>query len=132
MAHVIRLERTYPHPQAKVWAALTDKEQLRHWFVEILDYDRSQFDFTDGGKLTFVPTSVDLPTGFGEVTRIDPPHLLEYTWDSETLRWELAAEGESSCRLVFTNVLDDPATAAAVEPGWLAGLDGLAAFLARQ
>jgi uncharacterized protein YndB with AHSA1/START domain len=132
MAHVLRFERSFPHSRARVWAAITDVDRLREWFVAILDYDRSELCFADGvgAELTFVPTADGLPTGHGVVTRFDPPHLLEYTWDGEMLRWELQADGESGCRLVFTNTLDDPEAAAAVEPGWQAGLDGLAAVLA--
>ncbi|RJQ81263.1 hypothetical protein D5S17_05865 [Pseudonocardiaceae bacterium YIM PH 21723] len=123
----LRLERRFRHPPEKVWRAITETEQLRAWFVEILDYDRSRLDFAAGAELAFVP-KVDLPTGYGRVTGFDPPRLLEYTWDRETLRWELRADG-SGCLLVFTNILDDPETAAAVEPGWQAGLDNLSALL---
>jgi uncharacterized protein YndB with AHSA1/START domain len=131
MAHVLRFERTFPHQQAKVWAAITQASQLRQWFVEILDYDRSELNFTagEGTELRFVPTLDDLPSGHGVVTQMDPPHLLEYTWDDEILRWELYAEGDGACRLMFSNTVADPDTAAALEAGWQKGLDTLAAML---
>lgn len=126
----LRFERRFAHPQAKVWRAITQTDQLRTWFVEILDYDRSKLDFTEGAKLTFIPKAEhQLASGYGEVTRINPPHLLEYTWDAETLRWELEAVGVGACRLVFTNIFDDRASAVAVAPGWHAGLDSLNAHL---
>jgi uncharacterized protein YndB with AHSA1/START domain len=126
----LRFERRFAHSQAKVWRAITETDQLRGWFVEILDYDRSRLDFTDAAKLTYVPKAEhQLPTGHGQVTRIDPPYLLEYTWDAETLRWELETVEDGACRLVFTNIFDDRASAVAVAPGWHAGLDSLTALL---
>lgn len=126
----LRFERRFAHSQAKVWRAITETDQLRAWFVEILDYDRSCLDFTEAAKLTFVSKGEgQAATGYGEVIRINPPHLLEYTWDAETLRWELEAVGEGACLLVFTNIFDDRPSAVAVAPGWHAGLDSLTALL---
>ena len=127
--YALRFERTYPHPPAKVWRALTETRHLREWFVQLLDYDRSRLDFADGAELTFVAKGDQVPAGRGRVTRWSPPRLLEYTWDAETLRWELEADGGDACRLVITNVLGDRDAAVAVAPGWHAGLDLLAAFL---
>ncbi|MCI2424222.1 SRPBCC domain-containing protein [Saccharopolyspora sp. K220] len=126
----LRFERGLAHAQEKVWRAITDPAQLRAWFVEILDYDRCRLDFAEGTELTFVPKPEhDLPTGQGRTTRIDPPRLLEYTWDAEVLRWELEADGPDACRLIFTNIVADRELAIAVASGWHAGLDQLAAFL---
>lgn len=118
----LRFERWFAHPREKVWRALTESAELRRWFVEILDYDRSALTFAQGASLTFVAEG--LPAGQGRVLAYDPPALLEYTWDEETLRWELSAE-EGGCRLVFTNVVGDAGTAAAVDPGWDVGLKRL-------
>ncbi|MEV0701739.1 SRPBCC domain-containing protein [Saccharopolyspora sp. NPDC050389] len=127
----LRFERRLAHPREKVWRAITDPAQLRAWFVEILDYDRSRLDFAAGTALAFVPKEEhDLPEGKGRTTRFDPPNLLEHTWDAEVLRWELAADGPDGCRLIFTNIVADRDFATAVEPGWRAGLDQLIAFLA--
>lgn len=126
--HVLRFERHLAHPPAKVWRALTETEALRAWFVQILDYDRSNLDFAEGAALTFVPKDADFPIGHGTVVRSEPPCVLEYTWDGEVLRWELEPE-DSGCRLIFTVVVDDRGTAVATAPGWHAELDGLAAVL---
>jgi uncharacterized protein YndB with AHSA1/START domain len=119
----VRFERRLPHPREKVWRALTEVGQLRKWFVDILDYDRSRLSFAPGASLTFAAR--DFPDGHGEVTACRPPALLEYTWGAETLRFELTDEG-SGCVLVFTNIVDGPETAAAVATGWAIGLDRLA------
>jgi uncharacterized protein YndB with AHSA1/START domain len=126
----LRFERRLAHPPEAVWRAITDVAQLRSWFVEILDYDRSQLQFAAGARLTYVPKGdLDLPADHGEVIRFKPPRLLEYTWGTEVLRWELSPDGDTGCRLVFTNIGDNPGTAAAVAPGWHIGLDKLAALL---
>ncbi|MGI5160066.1 SRPBCC family protein [Microbispora sp. CA-102843] len=124
----LRFERRIRHPQAKVWRAITETGQLRAWFVQILDYDRFQLDLTPGAKIAFVDRQGTV-IGEGEVIRVDPPKLLEYTWDSEILRWELEPDGDDGCRLVFTNIVDDPGAAPALGAGWHAGLDALEALL---
>jgi len=48
------------------------------------------------------------------------------------LRWELAADGERGCLLVFTHVFHDRDDAAALGAGWHAGLDLLDALLDGQ
>jgi uncharacterized protein YndB with AHSA1/START domain len=125
-AESLRFERRLAHRREKVWRALTEPDRLRAWFVEIIDYDRSRLTFAAGARLSFVADG--FPTGHGEVIAYDPPALLEYTWDGETLRFELTADGPG-CLLVFTNIVDGPETAAAVTSGWRTGLDRLTAAL---
>lgn len=115
----LRFERWFPHSRDKVWRALTSADELRAWFVEILDYDRSRLAFAPGARLTFVAPG--FPPGEGAVLVCEPPSLLEYTWDAEVLRWALT-EKDGGCRLVFTNTVADGDTAAAVDPGWDLGL----------
>lgn len=119
----LRFERRFAHQRDKVWRALTSTAELRSWFVEILDYDRSTLEFAPGAALAFVADG--FPAGHGKVLACDPPALLEYTWDDETLRWELT-ETTDGCLLVFTNIVADGATAAAVDGGWDLGLKRLA------
>jgi uncharacterized protein YndB with AHSA1/START domain len=119
----LRFERWFPHSCDKVWRALTTAAELRAWFVEILDYDRSRLTFTPGATLEFVADG--FPPGRGEVLVCTPPSVLEYTWDAEVLRFELAGK-DGGCLLVFTNTVADGGTAAAVDPGWDLGLKRLA------
>ncbi|MBB4912126.1 SRPBCC family protein [Actinophytocola algeriensis] len=44
----LRFERWFPHSCDKVWRALTSADELRAWFVEILDCDRSELTFSPG------------------------------------------------------------------------------------
>ncbi len=110
--YALRFERRFAHPPAKVWRAITEPEHLRAWgFPAVVT-----FDLTPGAKLRFDMTPearerFDLPEGAattsdGEITRVEPPYVLEYTWGAELLRWELSDDGAGGCRLVFTDVIE--------------------------
>lgn len=126
----LRFERRLGHPPAKVWRALTEADHLQAWFVEIIDYDRLRLDLTPGARLDFFlkPGFGDVEAIRGDVVRADPPRLLEFTWDGETLKFELTP-ADGGCLLVFTNIFDDRDAASALGAGWHAGLDRLAALL---
>lgn len=125
----VRFERVFTHSRAKVWRSLTETDQLRHWFVDILDYDRTQYSIEPGARLEFVAKTGGAPT-FGEIIEVDPPRLLEYSWGEEILRWELEELGDESCRLIFVNVFPDRDSAPGLGAGWHVGLDRLEAHLA--
>ena len=118
----VRLERHLADPPAVVWRALTDRDQLRAWFPcdVIVEGGRWQV----GAALTFpFPADVIDMTLTGEVLEVDEPHVLEYTWGAETLRFELAADGDGT-RLTLIDEL--PASAAARNAaGWDSCLDRL-------
>jgi uncharacterized protein YndB with AHSA1/START domain len=86
----LRLERRYERSVERVWRALTDPEELRHWF----------------------PPGEEL-----QVTRSDPPYLLTGSWYGDTLRFELLPDGEG-CVLVFSHEFADRAKAARDAAGW--------------
>jgi uncharacterized protein YndB with AHSA1/START domain len=78
--------RALRHPPEAVWAALTDPEQIGAWAPYTADRDLAR---PGEATLTMIDgdTAEDLPA---EVTRAEPPSLLEYTWGTDVLRWELA------------------------------------------
>jgi uncharacterized protein YndB with AHSA1/START domain len=105
--------RDLRHPREKVWAALTDPEQVGRWAPYTVDRSlASPGDLT----LTMVggDTTQDLPA---TVRRAEAPTLLEYTWGSSLLRWELAPTG-SGTRLTLTQTVDDPDLVPKVAAGW--------------
>ena len=81
--------RDLQHPPRKVWAAVTDPDQLARWAPFLASRDLT---ITGDATLTMVDGDVrqDLPV---TVTRSEPHTLLEYTWGTDDLRWELAAIG---------------------------------------
>ncbi|APU17739.1 MULTISPECIES: SRPBCC domain-containing protein [Actinoalloteichus] len=127
----LRFERELGHPPAKVWRALTEIDELRRWFVDMLDYERTVFEPQAGAELLFVPRAEyqGMAVGHGVITEVDPPRLLEYTWGDETLRWELEPDSAGGSLLVFTTVFPDRADAAPNAAGWHVGLERLAARL---
>ena len=120
---VLRFERALGHPPEKVWRAISDPAELEHWFPA-----RVEVDLVPGGRMRFVFPDRQGPTLEGEVTALDPPRLLEYTWGESVLRYELRPDG-AGCVLVFTHTFDTPADAAKFAAGWHLCLDGLAARL---
>ena len=122
----MRFERTYACPQEDVWRALTRPEVLSTWYDPMVDYPSSRLDFAAGANLLFVAKDAHLfPAQSGRVTRIDPPHLLEFTRTSTVLRWQLTAAGNGATRLVLTVVVDPRAGAIAEAPQLRAALDRL-------
>jgi uncharacterized protein YndB with AHSA1/START domain len=142
----LRFERELTHPPDRVWRALTEPDQLRHWFPTDIEGERKL-----GARIRFVfredaPSAADMPELLehdpvdldGQFIEFDPPRLLAYTWGEETLRWELDEIGDG-CRLVFTHVFDERSgiphpggprkKAARDASGWEMCLDGLAALL---
>ena len=106
--YVLRFERRLAHPPEKVWAALTEPDQLRRWFPTDIEGERRP-----GAPIRFVfredaPSAADMPELLehdpqdldGEFTEFDPPRLLAYRWGDEHLRWELEPTAEG-CRLAF-------------------------------
>jgi uncharacterized protein YndB with AHSA1/START domain len=130
----LRFERRLAHPPARVWRAISEWEHLRAWFPAVVTFDlragaRLRFEPTAEQKARFNLSDEDAPPSEGEVTLVDPPHLLEYTWEAEVLRWELRPDGERGCLLVFTHTFDDRDMAAPLGAGWHAGLEVVEAQL---
>jgi uncharacterized protein YndB with AHSA1/START domain len=97
---VLRLERRYRHSPERVWRALTDPEEVAHWF----------------------PSGEPL-----EVSELQAPRLLAGTWFGDELRFELRPD-DDGCVLVFTHAFADRDTAARTAAGWdrcFARLDAL-------
>ena len=127
----LHFERHYPHPIARVWAALTTPAQLAQWFapgeITLVPGGEVHLAFTDGEGV------ID-----GQVTALDPPHLLEFTWtdhgkDLGIVRWELAARDDGT-QLVLIHTLSNAARDFGLPAlaGWHMMLRRLAALLDRQ
>lgn len=93
VADVLTKERSYPHPIAVVWRALTLAEELSAWFVQ------ADFKAEVGYRYTFTRGETKV---LGEVIEVDAPHRLSYTWTVgdpnivTTVRWRLKEQGAST------------------------------------
>jgi uncharacterized protein YndB with AHSA1/START domain len=110
---VLVLVRDLRHPPARVWAALTEPDQVSAWAPFTTEHSLAErgelvLRLEDGDQ------RYDLPS---TVLQADPPTLLVYRWGETLLRWELAPTGDGT-RLVLRHHVgnrDDMPKAAA---GW--------------
>jgi uncharacterized protein YndB with AHSA1/START domain len=105
--------RRLRHPRPRVWAALTERDQLTAWAPFTADRDLTQ---PGAATLTMIDgsTTVDLPA---HVERAEPPRLLEYTWGDDLLRWELADDGDGTM-LTLHHTVGDAEQLARAAAGW--------------
>ncbi|MFC4150471.1 SRPBCC family protein [Micromonospora mangrovi] len=110
--------RDLRHPPERVWAALTEPDQLARWAPFLASRDLGT---TGDATLSTVDgdRTVDQPA---TVRRAERPTLLEYTWGDGLLRWELARSGDGT-RLTLRQRVGDPGLAPMVAAGWHLCLD---------
>jgi uncharacterized protein YndB with AHSA1/START domain len=122
----LRFVRRLPHEPEKVFRALTEPEQLSAWFPTDIVGERRA-----GAALKFEFREGEGPTIEGALLAYDPPRVVEYQWgDDETLRFELAPDGEGTV-LTFVNTFAELGKAARDAAGWHTCLDLLGHQLAR-
>ena len=114
----LRLERRLAHSPERVWRAVTEPAELAQWFVAPVAWTPALGETFEGGGQA------------GEITALDAPRLLAWSWGDERYAFELAPDGDG-CLLVFTHVFDDRyGPAAQHAAGWETYLDRLEALLA--
>jgi uncharacterized protein YndB with AHSA1/START domain len=102
----IRLERLLPHGIERVWRAITDPTELAAWFVAPVEWTPAV-----GERLAAFGQE-------GEVTLVEPPHRLAWTFGVERYAYELAP-APGGTRLVFEHVPNpDLGPAEQHESGW--------------
>ena len=123
-------------PPARVFAALTDREQAMQWgSSEQFAMTRWEMDARLGGKWVFVARersgaakcSSDL-VHHGEITEFDPPRVLEYTWFASwhtdplhrtIVRWELSpVEGGTQVKVTHSGLAPMPEDCKGYAQGW--------------
>jgi len=110
MKRDLRLERVFPHAPERVWRALTDRRALASWLME------TDFEPRLGHRFTFRAKPQPGWDGvtYCEVTELDPPRRLAYTWRGGSgegrpptldtvVRFTLTAEGAGT-RLVLEHL----------------------------
>jgi uncharacterized protein YndB with AHSA1/START domain len=127
----LRFERRLSHPIDAVWRAITESDELVHWFPSRVEVD----ELRPGAGMTFRFESMplkDAPTTMsGRVTDFEPPRLFAFYWGEDHLRFELepVAGSEDGCVLRLTVLLDSREKAARDGAGWHVCLDRLEARL---
>lgn len=105
----LRYVRHLHHSPERVWRALTESDQLRHWFPCDMVGERRE-----GAELSlpFWPEhleayGIEEPAAPGRIHVWDPPRVFEWSWDTDRLRWELAGDHGATV-LTFTVWVGDP------------------------
>ncbi len=135
------IERTFNAPASRVWKALTDKEEIKHWSFTIPDFKpvvgyEFTFDGENDGR-RFVH--------FCQITEVIPERKLAYTWRYENIigishvSFELFSEGGKTRLRLTHEGLENLAHAGPdyartnFMAGWTAIFDqGLKEFLQRE
>lgn len=121
-ASVLRFRRDLPHPPSKVWTALTDDRHLAQWFPTTVEGER-----VEGAPLHFSFRQSEGAPFDGEMTRFDPPRVLELRWGDDLLRFDLEPErGGAGCVLTLTVTFPEHGKAARDGAGWHVCLEQLA------
>ena len=101
----LRVERRLAYPVDRVWRAVTDPAELERWFV---------------ATVAWIPELGETFEAYGqsgEITALDPPHAIAWTFGGERFSFELDEDGEG-CLLVFMHVFDDPSLSGQHSRGW--------------
>jgi uncharacterized protein YndB with AHSA1/START domain len=131
---------------ARVFAALTDADQLARWFSGGACAAKFwRMDPRLGGSYSYTTNPSGIPTNdasesncHGEIIEFDPPRLLAYTWfgswhlDSllrTVVRWELTPTSAGT-RVTVTHagLAQDPASRKGYSGGWSGVLEHLQQF----
>jgi uncharacterized protein YndB with AHSA1/START domain len=96
------LVRDLRHPPETVWEALTDPAHLREWAPFEADGNLG----TTGARVKLTTVGAPKPlVSETTVTRADAPHVLEFNWGGQNIRWELEAVGRGT-RLTLWHDID--------------------------
>jgi len=116
--------RPMRHPAQQVWPVLTDPDRLARWAPYTTDRPLESI-----GPIQVLdnqdPDAAAIP---GQVTRCDPPTLLEHSWRVDVLRWQLAPD-DGRTRLTLRHTLDERHAVPDVAAGWHLCLDVAAELL---
>jgi uncharacterized protein YndB with AHSA1/START domain len=95
------LVRELRHSPDKVWQSLTDPTHLREWAP--FDADRSLG--TAGGTVKLATVGAPTPqVSETKVARAEAPKVLEYSWGTGDIRWELEASGNGTRLTLWHNI----------------------------
>jgi uncharacterized protein YndB with AHSA1/START domain len=127
---VLTFERDIARPMEKVWAALITPARLADWLCA-----DAELEPRVGGRFHLAFRNFS-HTMTGEITRFEPPHVLEYTWTEPVAKgnslvlWRLFPT-PGGCRLVMTHTLPhcapDDGAVADFASGWHWHIDALPA-----
>jgi uncharacterized protein YndB with AHSA1/START domain len=122
----LRFVRDLSHSPDRVWRALTESDQLRHWMPVDLVGPRK------AGAAITVPFWADVADKYeiadavlpGEILVWEPPRIFSWRWDTDTLIFELHPT-DTGTRLEFTTWIGGGPPVNLVAAGYHVCLDQL-------
>lgn len=132
--NTVRFERLLPGPIERVWSYLTEDEKRARWLcggdVETIvgghvDMHFHNVSLSGPGDMPRPEKYKDQPEKMsftGEVTRCEPPNVLEHTWvfgeERSQVRYELEAQGDKVKLVLIHHRLETPDIVLSVSTGW--------------
>jgi uncharacterized protein YndB with AHSA1/START domain len=117
----LTFERIFDRSTSRVWAALTEPDQLAKWLAP------TTIEGREGGTITLHLTG---GTMGGKILKWKKNELIEYVWhNGSSVRWQLLSEGRGRTRLVFTHRKVKESQLVDAAKGWHYHLDALSLVL---
>lgn len=91
----VSFERLLHHPIEKVWDAITNPEQMKHWFTDV------DMELRPGATITIKFRDEAQSLTYGEVVRVEYPNLFVWTWEGELAEWQLSKIDDQTTLLKF-------------------------------
>ncbi len=124
---VLRFERRLAMPVEAVWRAVTDPVEMRSWFPTRIELD----EWKVGADITHHFDGQPMDPLPGKVLEWDPPRRVSFTWNTDTIGFELSPAADGGTIFVLTEQLDANHVARNAA-GWETCLDNLVAGDVRE
>jgi uncharacterized protein YndB with AHSA1/START domain len=127
----LRFERRLMHPPQRVWWALTESDELRHWFpADIVGERRAGAEVV----VTFWDDVAEKhaiadPVLTGRILTWDPPRRFVWSWDDEILTFDLVPDGGGTILTLEVQLGSNGPGADLVGAGYHVCLDQLVALV---
>ena len=137
--NTVRFERLLPGPIERVWSYLTDSDKRAKWLcggdvettagghVDMLFHNATLSGDEDIPRPEKYKDMSEKISFAGKVTRCNPPHVLEHTWnfgdELSEVRYELEEQGDKVRLVLIHHRLETRDTVLSVSCGWHAHLN---------
>jgi uncharacterized protein YndB with AHSA1/START domain len=119
------MTREFRHAPEKVWIALVEPEELKHW----APFEASASLGVAGQRVLLTTAEAPgVPVSETTVVRADAPRTLEYTWGGRLVRWELEPTAAGTRLTLWAAI--DPGFISMGAAGWHLCLDVMDRYLA--